>query len=94
MYQFLISSIIREVEFNFKNADNKDVERSAFTAGNVAAYVSVLNNIGHSVKHGDWDDNGCSRVGYLEIDGKVLIKNSIIDYQIVANEFKELGVIE
>lgn len=94
MYQFLINSIIRDAEFNFRNADNKDIERSAFTAGNIVAYVSVLNNIGHSVKHGNWNDNGCLRVGYFEINGKVLIKNSVINYGIVAKEFKELGVIE
>lgn len=93
MYQFLINSIIQEIEFNFGNANNKDVERSAYTAGNVTAYVHVLNNIGHSVKHGSWNDNGCLRIGYLEIDGKAFVKNSVINYEMVAEEFRKLGVI-
>lgn len=89
MYQYLIKRIIEDAELNFYNANNKDVERSAYTAGHVAAYANILSNIGHSVNHGDWEDDGCLRVGCLEIDGKVLIKNSVINYENVAEEYKK-----
>lgn len=88
MYKRIIKNIIRETELNFHNADQKDVERSAYTAGYVSALIGLLNGMGHKVKSGDWDDNGCLRVGCLEIDGKVLIKNSRIDYKAVDRECK------
>ena len=88
MYEYLIRAIIRSIEFNLQNADKKDIERSAFTAGHVTAYTDILRNIGHDVDHGDWTDNGCTRVGYLEIDGKVFVKNSKIDYELVSKELQ------
>lgn len=89
MYEYLIKAIIRDIKFNLQNADNGDVERSAFTAGAVTAYTDVLRNIGHEVTHGDWADNGCTRIGYLEIDGKVIVKNSKIDYEAVSKELQQ-----
>lgn len=89
MYEYLIRAIIRDIKFNLQNADNKDIERSAFTAGAVTAYTDILRNIGHEVEHGDWTDGGCTRVGYLEIDGKVIVKNSKINYEAVSKELRQ-----
>jgi len=89
MYEFLINQIIRHIEFNFQNSDNRDIERSYATAGAVSAYVSVLRNIGHDVDHGDWGDKGCLRVGYLKINGEIIVKNSEIDYRKVSEILKK-----
>lgn len=89
MYEYLINAIIQSIEFNLQNADNKDVERSAFTAGKVTAYADILRNIGHKVNHGDWTDNDCSRVGYFEINGTVIVKNSKINYEAVSKELAQ-----
>ena len=46
----------------------------------VKAYTDILRDLGHEVETGDWDDNGCDRVGYIKIDGVVLVKNSKINF--------------
>lgn len=81
MYKELIRSIQGAVAFNLDNADKADVQRSSFTAGMVRGYLDVLRSLGHEVESGNWDDNGCDRVGYLKIDGVVLVKNSKIDFE-------------
>ena len=80
MYKDLINRIERAVSFNFEDANAADVQRSSFTAGMVKAYTDILRDLGHEVETGDWDDNGCDRVGYIKIDGVVLVKNSKINF--------------
>lgn len=80
MYKELIRSIQGTVSFNLDNADKADVQRSSFTAGMVKAFTDVLRDLGHEVETGTWDDNGCDRIGYIKIDGVVLVKNSKIDF--------------
>lgn len=80
MYKELIRSIQGAVAFNLDNADKGDVQRSYFTAGKVKAFTEVLRGLGHEVETGTWDDNGCDRIGYIKIDGVVLVKNSKIDF--------------
>lgn len=89
MYAFLINKIIKQIEFNFQNANNHDIERSHTTAGAVSAYCDVLRNIGHDIEHGDWNDAGCLRIGYLKIDGETIVKHSEIDYRKVAELLKK-----
>ncbi len=79
MYKNLIFRIEQTVDLNFDNADKADVQRSSFTAGMVRAFAEVLRGMGHEVQTGSWDDNGCDRIGFIEIDGVVLVKNSQID---------------
>ena len=79
MYKKLIFRIEEIVRLNFENADKVDVQRSSFTAGMVRAFTEVLRGMGHEVQTGSWDDNGCDRIGFIEIDGVVLVKNSQID---------------
>lgn len=50
-----------------------------YTAGMLQGYLDVIRSMGHDVESGSWDDNGCDRISYLEIDGVVLIKNSKLD---------------
>ncbi len=80
MYKELIRSIQGAVAFNLDNADKADVQRSYYTAGMVKAFTEVLRGLGHEVETGTWDDNGCNRIGYIKIDGVVLVKNSKIDF--------------
>lgn len=80
MYKELIHSIQDAVFFNLENADEVDVQRSSFTAGMVKAFAEVLQSMGHKVDVGSWNDNGCNRIGFIEIDGVVLVKNSKINF--------------
>ncbi|WP_304964966.1 hypothetical protein [uncultured Oscillibacter sp.] len=80
MYKELIRSIQGAAAFNLDNADKADVQRSYYTAGMVKAFTEVLRGLGHEVETGTWDDNGCDRIGYIKIDGVVLVKNSKIDF--------------
>ncbi len=80
MYKELIRSIQGAVAFNLDNADKADVQRSSFTAGMVKAFTEVLQSMGHDVETGTWDDNGCDRIGYIKIDGVVLVENSKINF--------------
>ena len=80
MFKELLSKIVRYTEFNFQNANNKDVERSHTTSGAVSAYLDVMRMIGHQVDHGDWDDCGCLRVGFIQINNTYIVRNSEIDY--------------
>lgn len=80
MYKELIRSIQCAAAFNLDNADKADVQRSYYTAGMVKAFTEVLRGLGHEVETGTWDDNGCDRIGYIKIDGVVLVKNSKIDF--------------
>ena len=80
MYKELIRSIQGAVAFNLDNADKADVQRSYFTAGMVKAFTEVLRGLGHKVETGTWDDNGCDRIGYIKINGVILVKNSKIDF--------------
>lgn len=79
MFNLLIRSIVKTASSNFENADKFDVQRSSFTAGMLQGYLDVIRSMGHDVESGSWDDNGCDRISYLEIDGVVLIKNSKLD---------------
>ena len=80
MYKELIRSIQGAAAFNLDNADKADVQRSYYTAGMVKAFTEVLRGLGHEVETGTRDDNGCDRIGYIKIDGVVLVKNSKIDF--------------
>ncbi len=80
MYKELIRSIQGTVSFNLDNADKADVQRSSFTAGMVKAFTEVLRGMGHEVETGSWDDNGCKRIGFIKIDGVVLVKNSKLNF--------------
>ena len=80
MYKELIRNIQGAVAFNLENTDKGDVERSFYTAGMVKAYTDVLRGLGHEVDIGTWDDSGCDRIGFIKIDGVVLVKNSKIDF--------------
>ena len=80
MYKELIRSIQGAVAFNLENADRGDVERSNYTAGMTKAYTDVLRGFGHEVEIGTWDDSGCNRIGFIQIDGVTLVKNSKIDF--------------
>ena len=80
MYKELIRSIQGAAAFNLDNADKADVQRSYYTAGMVKAFTEVLRGLGHEVETGTWDDNGCDRIGYIKIEGVVLVKNSKIDF--------------
>lgn len=80
MYKELIRSIQGAVAFNLENADRSDVERSNYTSGMAKAYTDVLRGLGHKVEIGTWDDNGCNRIGFIQIDGVALVKNSKIDF--------------
>ncbi len=73
MYKELIRSIQSAVTLNLDNADNTDVQRSSFTAGMVSAFSEVLRGMSHEV------DNGCE-IGFIKIDGVVLVKNSKLDF--------------
>lgn len=85
MFEYYTNKIIRHIEFNNHNADSGDVVRSAVTRGAVFAYCDVLRSLHHETDVGDWEDNGCLRVSYLKIDGKVIVRNSEIDYNGVAD---------
>lgn len=80
MYKHLIDEIQGTIAFNLENADRGDVERSYYTAGMAKAYTDVLRGLGHEVEIGTWDDNGCDRIGFIKIDGVVLVKKSKIDF--------------
>lgn len=80
MYKELIRSIENAVAFNLDNADKADVQRSSFTAGMVKAYTDVLRDMGHKVETGNWEDNGCDRVGFIKINGVFLVMNSKINF--------------
>ena len=83
MFKELLSKIVNHTELNFQNADNRDMERSHTTAGAVSAYLDVLRMIGHHIDNGDWDDYGCLRVGFIQINNIVIVRNSKIDYDAV-----------
>ncbi len=80
MYKNLINRIEEIVNLNLENANKADVQRSSFTAGVVWAFTEVLRGMGHEVETGSWDDNGCDRIGFMKIDGVVLVKNSRINF--------------
>lgn len=79
MYKNLIKRIEETVSLNLEHANKADVQRSSFTAGMVKAYTEILQGMGHNVGSGSWDDNGCDRIGYIKIDGVILVKNSKIN---------------
>ncbi len=83
MFKDYTNKIIRHIELNNRNADDGDVVRSAVTRGSVFAYCDVLRSLHHETDVGDWEDNGCLRVSFLKIDGKVIVRNSEIDYNAV-----------
>ena len=82
MFAEVIRRMVSDIEANLDNSDRKDVERSYYCAGHVTAWCQVIMMMGHNVEHGTWIDEKCNREGYLEIDGKVLVKNSKIDYKV------------
>ncbi len=69
MYKNLIYRIEQTASLNLENADKADVQRSSFTAGMLRAFTEILRGMGHEVESGTWDDNGCDRIGFMEIDG-------------------------
>lgn len=89
MFINLVKSIVKSTEFNLNNADKLDVVRSAFTAGAVKASAQALRDLGYDVDHGDWEDRGCLRVGYVRIGSQTIVKNSVIDYRAVEKLFKD-----
>jgi hypothetical protein len=89
MFKSLIFRIEETVSLNFQNADKVDVQRSSFTAGMIRGYLDVLMSMGHNVQSGSWDDNGCDRIGYMEIDGLVLVKNSKLNMDVYAELLKK-----
>ena len=82
MFKSLIYRIEETVSLNFQNADRADVQRSSFTAGMIRGYLDILMSMGHNVQSGSWNDNGCDRIGYMEIDGLVLVKNSKLNLDV------------
>lgn len=76
--------ILRKIEslfnLNESNADRKDIMRSATTAASLHTWVQVIRMLGHETEHGDWEDEGCLRTGYLKIDDSVIIYNSKFNY--------------
>ena len=88
LYEDLIKRIVRNTEFNLSNADKLDIVRSATTAGAVSANIQTLIAMGYEADHGDWEDRGCLRVGYIKIAGTVIVRNSEIDYNAVADLLK------
>ena len=89
MFKSLIFRIEETVSLNFQNADKVDVQRSSFTAGMIRGYLDVLMSMGHNVQSGSWDDNGCDCIGYMEIDGLVLVKNSKLNMDVYAELLKK-----
>lgn len=91
MYKNLIYRIEQTASLNLENANKADVQRSSFTAGMLRAYTEMLRSMGHEVESGTWDDNGCDRIGFMEIDGVVLVKNSEINIDGYAELLKKGG---
>ncbi len=91
MYKNLIYRIEQTASLNLENADKADVQRSSFTAGMLRAFTEILRGMGHEVESGTWDDNGCDRIGFMEIDGVVLVKNSKINIDGYAELLKKGG---
>lgn len=89
MFNNLIKTIERTISFNLDRADAGDIECSNYTAGMLRAYLDVIMEFGHDVVSGTWDDKGCNRIGYVEIDGIVLVKKSRLDYKAYAKLMKE-----
>ena len=89
LYILTLSSIVQKAELNLQNADKLDAMRSATTAGAISAYCQTLIAMGYDVDHGDWEDRGCLRVGYLRIGEHILCKNSVIDYEAVGKAMEE-----
>ena len=85
MFKEYTNKIIRHIELNNHNADNGDVMRSATTRGAIFAYCEILRSLNQDVDVGDWEDNGCLRVSYLKLNGKVIVRNSEIDYYAIAD---------
>lgn len=90
LYEDLIKRIVRNTEQNLDNADRLDITRSATTAGAVSANILTLIAMGFEADHGDWEDRGCLRIGFIKIDGEVVVKNSKIDYSAVERLLKNL----
>lgn len=91
MYEIL-RRIERLFDMNENNADRKDVMRSATTASAIGTWAQALDMLGHKTEHGDWDDDGCLRCGYLKIDEVEIIKNGKFNYDAwckMCHEFKE-----
>ena len=54
--------------------DDKDMNRNHVNYGMVAAFASVVRDMGHDVDISLWEDNGFLRIPKLKIDGQTVIE--------------------
>ena len=56
------------------NAKDKDVNRNHVNYGCCTTWARVLQDMGHEVNVPVWEDDGCLKIPFIEIDGKKVIE--------------------
>lgn len=83
--QDMIEDILKTAEFNAKNREQGDVERTNHCAGAASGKASILRFLGVEFDFGTWQDGQYEMIGYFWVDGVELIKNGEINWKAYAD---------
>lgn len=75
MFKQIMNAIDKEARWNEAACEDHDIQRASLTAGCFSGYCNVLRLMGHDVDNGNYDDNGCTRIAYLRLNGELLMRN-------------------
>ena len=83
--QDMIEDILKTADYNAKNREQDDVERTNNCAMAASGKASIFRFLGIEFDFGTWQDGEYNMVGYFMVDGVVLIKNGEIDWKAYAD---------
>lgn len=83
--QDMIEDILKTIDFNAKNREQKDIERTNSCAGAASGKASIFRFLGIEFDFGTWQDGDYEMVGYFFVDGVVLVRNGKIDWKAYAD---------
>lgn len=55
-------------------AEEKDINRNHVNYGEASALIQVIKDIGHEADLPVWEDKGCLKVPFIEIDGEKIME--------------------
>jgi hypothetical protein len=65
---------IESARWTNNNAQSNDVNRNHVNYGRCITLARIIYDMGHKTDVPVWEDNGCLKIPYLEIDGEKVIE--------------------
>ena len=81
----MIEDILKNTKLNAENRAMGDIERTNHCAGTVSGEVRIFRFLGIEYDFGTYKDDEYEMIGYLYVDGVVLVKNGKIDWKAYGN---------